>query len=425
VSAPLDADVVVVGAGIIGLAVARRLVQVRPGARVVVLDKEDHVAAHQSGHNSGVIHAGVYYKPGSRKAELCRAGRTELLALCRDRGIPFDVCGKVVVATDADELPALAALEERSHANGLTIERLDATGLRAVEPHVRGVAALHVRETAIVDFPAVCAELAAELRAGGVELHLDSPVVSLVEHADGVEVATGSAPAGPASGSGGRASRSWRAGAVVNAAGLQSDRIARLVRGPHGDPLLDARSLPRIMPFRGEYHELVPEACHLVRNLVYPVPDPQFPFLGVHLTRGVHGGVHAGPNAVPALAREGYRAADIDRHEVAELVRSRATWHLARRHWRAEADELLRSVSPARFTASVQRLVPDVRAGDLVRSGSGVRAQAVSASGELLDDFAFAGTARTLHVLNAPSPAATASLAIAAHIVRELPAAGA
>jgi L-2-hydroxyglutarate oxidase len=399
-------DLVIVGAGIVGLATARAYLRRFPGRAVVIVDKEPRIAAHQSSHNSGVIHAGVYYRPGSEKARLCAAGRRAMVDFCRDHDIAHAVCGKVVVATDEHELPALATLEERSVANGLAVRRLDAAELHEREPHAAGVAALHVPETGIVEYGDVCLALADEVRRGGADLRLGEGAVAITDSGSELEVVAGR--------------RQLHADALVNCAGLQSDRVARLVHDRAGQPALDGRSLPRIMAFRGEYYELTPSRRDLVRHLVYPVPDPRFPFLGVHFTRDIHGGVHAGPNAVPALAREAYRWRTVVPGDVVELLRARSTWHLARRYWRTEVDEVARSLSKARFVRSLQRLVPDVRADDLVAAPAGVRAQAVAPDGTLLDDFAFARTSRTLHVLNAPSPAATASLAIGEQIVDEL-----
>jgi L-2-hydroxyglutarate oxidase len=392
----------VVGAGIVGLATARALQQARPGVPVVVLDKEPAVGAHQTGHNSGVVHAGVYYAPGSAKARLCRSGREALLRYCADRGIAAPVCGKVIVAVDDGERAPLATLAERAGANGLAVRRLDRRGLADVEPHARGVAALHVAATAVVDFGAVAAALADDVRAAGGEVRLGTPVVGIEDPARGpVRVRT--------------AAGDLTAGVVVACAGLHSDRVARAAGAVPVDAAGHPRPgepLPRILPFRGEYHGLRPDRRHLVRALVYPVPDPRLPFLGVHLTRDVHGGVHVGPNAVPAFAREGYRGGDLSPGDVADLLRAPGTWRLARRYWRTEVAEVARSLSTARFVRAVQRLVPDLDAGDLVPAGAGVRAQAVRADGSLVDDFAFAATRRTVHVINAPSPAATAALAI-------------
>jgi (S)-2-hydroxyglutarate dehydrogenase len=388
-----DPDVVVIGAGIVGLAVARALLAGAPGCRIAVLDKEGGVSAHQSGHNSGVLHAGLYYRPGSSKARLCTVGRAELEEYCAARGIPFERCGKVVVATSTAELGRLADLLDRGRANGLEVEWLDRKGLADHEPHADGVAALFVPATGVVDFAEVSRALAGELAEAGAQFQLGRRVETVAEHPDHVEVRT----------SQGR----LRTGFVVNCAGLHADRLARSAGVAPG---------VRIVPFRGEYAVLAPERSHLVRHLIYPVPDPRFPFLGVHFTRGIDGVVHAGPNAVLALAREGYGWAAVDPTDLAELARDPAAWRLARRYWRTGVGELARSFSARLTTRALQRLVPDVRSRDLRPAGSGVRAQAVRDDGSLVDDFAIERTPRTVHVLNAPSPAATSSLAIGAWV---------
>lgn len=387
-------DVAVVGAGIVGLATARALLLEHPGLSIVVIDKEDGVARHQTGHNSGVIHAGVYYKPGSLKARLTATGRAELIELCRAHDVRHEICGKVIVATSDEELPRLAALEERARANGVAVRRIDTAELRELEPHAAGIAALHVPSTGIVDFAGVCQVLARQLLEKGHELALGTAVTGLYEDGDGVVVEAGD--------------RYLRAGVLVNCAGLHADRVANLAPGH--------RTELRIMPFRGEYYKLKPHRRDLVRNLIYPVPDPAFPFLGVHFTRMVGGGVEAGPNAVPALAREGYDWGRVNGRDLAEVLRSRSSWVLLRRYWRTEAGELYRSASKAAFVKALQRLLPEVTGEDLVRGGAGVRAQAIAPDGTLLDDFALVETARMVHVVNAPSPAATASLAIGRHI---------
>lgn len=386
---PTEAAVVVIGAGIIGLATARALALRGDPRAVVVLDKEPEVGLHQSGHNSGVVHAGVYYPPGSRKAELCTRGRIELEAWCRAAGVPRERCGKVVVATRVSELAPLQALRARAEGNGLAVRLLDRRALAEVEPHADGVAALHVPATGVVDFAAVTRALADELRSMGVTLALGQAVTAIDEGSDGVRVAT--------------PDHAITAARLVNCAGLHSDRVARLAGVP--TPV-------RIVAFRGEYHALRPERAHLVRHLIYPVPDPRFPFLGVHLSRGIDGGVHVGPNAVLALAREGYRWADVSGRDLGALARDRAAWRLGARHWRTGLAELARSADRRRLVRDVQRLVPDVGPDDLVPAGAGVRAQAVADDGRLVDDFALIETPRSVHVLNAPSPGATASFAI-------------
>ena len=399
--APTDRrDVVVIGAGIVGLAVARELLRRRPGTRVAVLDKEPLVAAHQTGRNSGVVHAGVYYAPGSAKARLCREGRGRLLDWCAEHGVDHRRTGKVVVATRVGELGRLDALRRRAEANGLDVSLLDRRALADHEPHVDGLAALWVPATAVVDFGAVARGLAEEVAGAGGRLGLGVAVTAIDERADGVVVRT--------------TDGTLVADAVVNCAGLHADELAVAAGAATG---------ARIVPFRGEYHVLAEPSARLVRGLVYPVPDPALPFLGVHLTRGIDDAVHVGPNAVLALGREAYRWAESQPSALPALATDPAVRRLARRWWRAGATELVRSLWRRRLLADVRRLVPDVRDEDLRPAPAGIRAQAVADDGTLLDDFAFAATARTLHVVNAPSPAATASLAIAAEVVDRLDAA--
>jgi L-2-hydroxyglutarate oxidase len=382
---------IVVGGGIVGLAVARELAG--RGYAVTVCEKEDRWAAHQSGHNSNVVHAGLYYRPGSLKAKVATAGNASMVAFAREHGVAVDVCGKLVVATDEEELPRLAALEERAQANGVPVRRISAQEAREYEPQVRCVAALRVESTAIIDFPAVCAVLARRLDAAGVRLLLNTPVLGIRKAGSGVEVAT--------------PNEIIRADLLVNCAGLYADRIARMAG-------FDTEV--RIVPFRGEYYELRPAARSLVRGLIYPVPDPALPFLGVHLTRGIDGGVHAGPNAVLALSREGYRWTDFSARDVAEIAWFPGTWRLARRFARTGVDEVLRSVSRRRFAAGLARLVPAITERDITRAGAGVRAQAMRGNGALVDDFLVEQGPGQIHLLNAPSPAATSSLEIARHV---------
>ncbi len=394
------ADVVVVGAGIVGLATARAILRSRPESSVVVVEKEASVGTHQSGRNSGVIHAGVYYQPGSAKARLCTAGRISMIAYCVEHGIDHAVCGKVVVALDDDDRARLAELERRCALNGVRAEMIGPDRLRELEPHVAGVAALHVLDTGIVDYGAVCRALAAEIEAAGASIRLESEVLSGVASPSGLIVET----------SGG----SVEARRVVTCAGLHADEVARSISGP------EAVSDIRVVAFRGEYHELVPSRAHLVRGLVYPVPDPQFPFLGVHLTRGIDGHVHVGPNAVFAFAREGYQWRRIDIRHLRQTVAFSGFRRFAAHNWRFGVDEVARSVSVRRFAKAARRLVPELERADLTRAPSGVRAQAIGADGELIDDFAIFTVGRAVHVLNAPSPAATASLEIGAEIARRL-----
>jgi L-2-hydroxyglutarate oxidase LhgO len=390
----LACDVVVIGGGIVGLATALAILARKPGASLVVLEKEDALAAHQTGRNSGVIHAGLYYKPGSFKATLCARGRTMLESFCEEHGVPYERCGKIVVATHGDEIPRLDELERRGRANGLTgVRRIGPEVLREHEPHAAGVAALHVPETGIVDFREVARAYATELARRGGEVRTRARVTAIASRRDRVVVES--------------AAGEVEARVLVACAGLESDRVARMAGLE-----LDVA----IIPFRGEYWMLAPERTHLVKNLIYPVPDPTFPFLGVHFTRRIGGGVEAGPNAVLALAREGYRRTSFDVRDAWEAARWPGLWRMARRHWRAALAEQARSLSRSRFAHACAALVPEVTAADLAPGGAGVRAQAVRRDGALVDDFAFAEGPRMVHVLNAPSPAATASLAIGAEI---------
>jgi len=388
----------VVGAGILGLAIARRLTETRPDVTVTVLDKEDRVAAHQTGHNSGVAHAGLYYAPGSLKATLCRRGIGLLKEYCADRNLPYEECGKVVVARDASELAALDEIERRATANGVPgLRRLTGDGLREIEPHAAGVAALHSPTTAIADFPAVARAFAGDVAAGGGEVRLGFEVVRLGRAGDRVTVAS--------------PHEELVFDRLVVCAGLQADRVARLA----GD-----EPAPAIIPFRGEYYRLVPSRTDLVRGLIYPVPDPRYPFLGVHFTRRVDGGVDVGPNAVLALAREGYRRRDVRPADLWETLRWPGFRRLARRHWRTGAKELYGSAVKRAFVAEARGFVPELAAGDVVAAPAGVRAQAVDPDGSLVDDFRIGRVGPVVTVRNAPSPAATSSLAIAEHVAGRL-----
>ncbi|MBO0729710.1 MAG: L-2-hydroxyglutarate oxidase [Acidimicrobiaceae bacterium] len=385
----------VVGAGIIGLAVARRLTEVRPDIQVDVIEKEADVARHQTGRNSGVAHAGLYYPPGSLKAQLCTRGRQLLADYCAERGLPYDECGKVVVATDESELDGLHAIEQRARANGVPgLKRLGPGELAEVEPHAVGVAALHSPHTAIVDFVAVARALASDVIAAGGAVHFGCEVDAISPAGGTVRVHAGD--------------RAWNFDRVVVCAGLHADRLARLA----GDG-----QEPQIVPFRGEYLRLVTGRSHLVRGLIYPVPDPRYPFLGVHFTRRVNGSVDVGPNAVLALAREGYVWTDLRARDVFDTVRFPGFRRMAARHWRAGAYEIWGSVWRPAFVARARRYVPEVRLHDVERAPSGVRAQALDGDGALVDDFRIGRVGRVVTVRNAPSPAATSSLAIAEHLV--------
>jgi L-2-hydroxyglutarate oxidase len=390
---------VVIGGGIVGLATAYRLLQDRPGAEVTVLEKEPRVAAHQTGHNSGVIHAGVYYRPGSLKARLCRAGSRSIVEFCAEHQIPAQVCGKLIVATDPAELPRLHALHERALANQLSARLLGPAEAAEHEPHLACLAALHVSSTGIVDFAAVCRTLATLVEKSGGQVRLGARVTAIRDRAAGsYQLSTTAGEVG--------------ADVVVNCAGLHADRVAKLAGV---DPPV------RIIPFRGEYYELVPGRRELVRGLIYPVPDPRLPFLGVHLTRMIDGSVHAGPNAVLATAREGYRWRRVSPRDLAGIAGWPGMWRLGRRHLRYGLVEVRRSLSRRRFAADLARLVPELTTADIVPAGSGVRAQAVRRDGSLVDDFLVVARPGQLHVLNAPSPAATSSLEIAKHLVSQLP----
>jgi L-2-hydroxyglutarate oxidase len=383
---------VIVGAGIVGLAVAHRLLLDRPHATVTVVEKDARVGAHQTGHNSGVIHSGIYYRPGSLRARLCVAGARSMVEFCRSHGVPVEVTGKLIVATDPDELPRLHALAERAVDNGVPARLVDPAEAREIEPHVSCVAALHVESTGITDYGAVCAVLTRLIAERGGEVRLNARVTAIGSGA--VQTTGGDVPVD----------------VLVNCAGLYADRIARLA---------GYRPEVQIVPFRGEYFTVRRD---LVRGLIYPVPDPSLPFLGVHLTRMTDGSLHAGPNAVLALAREGYRWGRVDVRDLAEAAGYPGLWRLARTHLGTGVAEVRRSLSRRRFAASLARLVPEVTRDDLVPAPAGVRAQAVTRSGALADDFLLLRGDRQLHVLNAPSPAATSSLEIARRIVDELPA---
>ncbi|HTZ42689.1 MAG TPA: L-2-hydroxyglutarate oxidase [Jatrophihabitans sp.] len=385
---------VVVGGGIVGLATARAIQLAEPGARITVLEKEAGLARHQTGRNSGVIHSGIYYPPGSAKAVMCRAGAASIARYAERHGIPVIRTGKLIVATEPGELPRLERLHERGLANGLEVSRLTAEQAREHEPHVAALAALRVPVTGITDYPAICRALAAELAEAGAELRLGTEVTGLARAGAATAVETGAG--------------ALTADVLVNCAGLHADQLA-LADGVTG---LDSR----IVPFRGEYFELRPAARHLVKGLIYPVPDPEFPFLGVHLTRMVDGEVHAGPNAVLALAREGYTWTTVRPAELAAVLRFGGFWRLAAKNLRPGAAEVVRSLSRRRFAASLARLVPEITEADLVPSKAGVRAQALRSDGGLVDDFLIRRHGRNVHVLNAPSPAATSSLEIGAHI---------
>jgi len=390
---------IIVGGGIVGLATACRLSERFPSESITVLEKEAAPGRHQTGHNSGVLHCGLYYKPGSVKARLAVSGIRQMVDFCRENAIPHEICGKLVVAADDTEVARLRDLEQRGKANGLDgLRRLSAAEMREIEPHVGGVAALRVAQEGIVDYPAVVAAMAARLAKRGVKVATNARVERLRHSSAGWVAET---PAG-----------AFEADFLVNCAGLHSDRVAEL----SGE-----RREVRVVPFRGEYYKIRPERQHLVRNLIYPVPDPQFPFLGVHFTRLIHGGIEAGPNAVLAFAREGYRKRDFNPRDLFDALSYGGLWRFLQRYPSMAWFELRRSFSRELFCRSLQRLVPEIQPSDLAAGGSGVRAQVISPAGDIVQDFQLIPRPNALHVLNAPSPAATASLAIGAEIAGMLP----
>lgn len=382
-------DVIVIGGGIVGLATAWQLSQLRPDIRVNVLEKEAAVAQHQSGNNSGVLHSGIYYKPGSLKAINCRAGHARMQAFCQQHEIDFEICGKVIVASNEAELPALDNIFQRGLANGVRCEKIAPERLAELEPHVRGVAAIHVRETGIVDYVQVCRTLERLLNESGNRV-ITSTCVEEFDHRRVESVVKTN-------------QGEYSASLIINCTGLHSDRVTKLA----GD-----RPAAKIVPFRGEYYVLKPERRSLCRNLIYPVPDPAYPFLGVHFTRMTNGDVECGPNAVLAFAREGYHFSNVSARDLWETLSFRGFQKMARKHWRMGANEIWRSLSKSAFVRALQKLIPEIRADDLEVAPAGIRAQAISPSGELVEDFLIVESDRMIHVNNAPSPAATASLAI-------------
>ncbi|MCH8828720.1 MAG: L-2-hydroxyglutarate oxidase [Planctomycetes bacterium] len=390
-------DVAVIGGGIIGLSTAYRLTQRFPEKRVLILEKESELAIHQTGRNSGVLHSGIYYKPGSLRAVNCREGKLAMQAFCEAEGVAYDVCGKVIVAVDDSELSRLQNIFERGEANGVRCEMIDAERLKELEPHVRGIQAIHVPEAGIVDYVGVCEKLAEKIRAGGGEILTNAKVTRITERSDSVIVESDAGDV--------------EAACLVNCAGLYSDRVTKMT---------GQKRPAKIVPFRGEYYKLKPDAQHLCRNLIYPVPDPAFPFLGVHFTRMVLGGVECGPNAVLAFAREGYSKFHVNPRDLFESLTYPGFLRLAMRHWKMGCGEMWRSLSKGAFVKALQRLLPEIRKDQLVASPSGVRAQALLRDGSLADDFLIQDSDRIVNVCNAPSPAATAALNIGRIIVDKL-----
>ena len=391
-------DIIIIGGGIVGLATAMKMAGRFPRLRLVVLEKESQLARHQTGHNSGVLHGGIYYKPGSLKAATCVSGRRELLEFCDRNGIAYNLCGKVIVATEESELPRLEELYRRGTANGVPgLQMIGPERLKEIEPHARGIRAIHSPATGIIDFVQVAEAYAKAVRAAGGDIFTSRTVKYISSSRNEIIVGTGR--------------EEFRGRFLINCGGLFSDRIARLTEQAF------ARVGVQIIPFRGEYYKIAPEKNALIKGLIYPVPDPRFPFLGVHFTRSIHGYVEAGPNAVLALAREGYRKTDFNLRDLWETLSFSGFRSVARRYWRMGLGEQYRSFSKRAFARALQRLVPDIAIDDLQPGGAGVRAQAVAADGALLDDFVIRQTGSAIHVLNAPSPGATASLAIGENIV--------
>jgi len=387
-------DIAIIGGGIVGLATAMVLTQRHPRYRVVVIEKENRVAAHQTGHNSGVIHSGIYYRPGSLKAKLCVEGAARLVHFAQEHGIPHELCGKIIVATEEGELPGLQTLWERGVANGVPgLEFIGADQVKELEPHAQALRGIHSPRTGIIDFAAVAQAMAHEFMRNGGEL-LTGARVTGIKRAGALHLTTSQGDLLTAH--------------VINCGGLHADTIARIMGTEPG---------VNIVPFRGEYYMIRPERRNLVRNLIYPVPDPRFPFLGVHFTRTVQGDLEAGPNAVLAFAREGYRRIHFNARNILSMLTHKGFWAMSRRHWKMGMGEFYRSLSKPAFARSLQKLVPAIRAQDLLPGPTGVRAQCVDQSGALLDDFKIVESPNAIHVLNVPSPAATASLAIAPYIV--------
>jgi L-2-hydroxyglutarate oxidase len=390
-------DVAIIGGGIVGLATAYQLLKERPDKTVVVLEKEAEVAQHQTGHNSGVLHSGIYYRPGSLRATNCREGKRRMEAFCEEEGVAYEICGKVIVAVDESELPALHRIFDRGCANGVVCEMIGQERLNELEPHTAGIEAIHVPEAGIVDYKQVCRRLTERIREAGGEVRTSARVTRIDRGPSTVVLTT---EAGE-----------FEARQIVNCAGLQCDRVTALS---------GQKPEVKIVPFRGEYFELKPEVHHLCRNLIYPVPDPAFPFLGVHFTRMVHGGVECGPNAVLAFAREGYRKSDLNLADLAETLSYPGFLKLAAKYWKTGLGEMWRSASKRAFVRALQRLVPEIREEHLVPAPAGIRAQAIAPDGTMVDDFLIQEADRVINVNNAPSPAATASLNIGLLIVERL-----
>ena len=392
-----ESEIVVVGGGIVGLATAYRMLQRSPSCSIVILEKESRIATHQTGHNSGVLHSGIYYKPGSLKSRNCRLGKEAMEQFCAEHGIDFDICGKVIVAVDESEIPALENIYERGQQNGVSCERIGQQRLKELEPHCAGIEAIHVPSSGIVNYKQVCEKLAEVIQNRGGRIVTAAKVQSIDVRQNRVITKS--------------TAGDFESQYLINCAGLHSDRVSKLTGQPAG---------VKIIPFRGEYYELRPEAHHLCKNLIYPVPDPKFPFLGVHFTRMIDGPVECGPNAVLAFAREGYRMRDVNFRDLLESLTYPGFLKLALKYWKTGAGEMWRSISKAAFVKALQRLIPEISAELLESAPAGVRAQAISTDGLMVDDFLIKRSERIVNVCNAPSPAATSSLNIGDTIVDEL-----
>ena len=389
-------DLTIIGGGILGLATAMKITQAHPRAKLLLLEKESGLAQHQTGHNSGVIHSGLYYRPGSLKARACVAGRKALIDFCDENRIPYDLCGKIVVATGDHELPRLEELHRRGVANGIEgLETIGPEQLKELEPYAKGVEALRVPSTGIIDYKKVAEAYAAKIRTAGGDIRTSHHVLNILERDAELILQTSAGD--------------YRTRHLINCCGLYSDLVATMTG--HRDHMGNPQE-HQIIPFRGEYYKIIPDKQFLVRNLIYPVPDPTFPFLGVHFTRMINGGVEAGPNAVFAFAREGYRKTDVNLGELWKTISFKGFWAMTGKYWQTGFGELYRSLSKSAFVRALQKLLPEITEKDLIPGGAGVRAQAVSASGALVDDFVIKESPNAIHVLNAPSPGATASLAI-------------
>ncbi|AFZ26751.1 putative dehydrogenase [Cylindrospermum stagnale PCC 7417] len=391
-------DFAIIGGGIVGLSTGMALGKNYPHARILVLEKESQWAFHQTGNNSGVIHSGIYYKPGSFKAKFCRDGSRSMVEFCQEHEIEHEVCGKVIVATEESELPRLESLYKRGLDNGIEVQRISPEAVKEIEPHVRCVGGIRVFSTGIVNYKQVCQKYAELIQQQGGELRLNTKVSKISASGENQVLETSNG--------------SFETRFVINCAGLHSDRIAKLAQ---------LTPLAKIIPFRGEYYELIPEKRHLVKTLIYPVPNPDFPFLGVHFTRMIDSSVHAGPNAVLSLKREGYKKTDFDLRDFAEVITYPGFWKLAAKHADEGIQEIIRSFSKAAFVRSLQKLIPEVQAADLIPTHAGVRAQALMNNGSLVDDFLIVQGQNSIHVCNAPSPAATSSVEIGKAIVAQIP----